>query len=48
MGDMADGWQTVMPTSLAGMDRLSRAQLDIHEKSILREWEASRGSWSGV
>lgn len=48
MGDAGDGWRTVMPTSQAGIDRLTRAQLDVHEKAILHEWEASRGSWSGV
>ncbi|KAL2021674.1 hypothetical protein VTK56DRAFT_6766 [Thermocarpiscus australiensis] len=48
MGDTGDGWQTVMPTSHSGIERLSQSQLEAYERQILREWEASRGHWSGI
>ncbi|AEO63962.1 7632381a-719b-484e-9cdd-68c2337217b5 [Thermothielavioides terrestris] len=48
MGDPGDGWQTVMPTSHSGMERLSHLQLEDVERQILREWETSRGHWSGI
>ncbi len=48
MADPRAGWQTVMPTSHAGIERLSRAHLEAYERQILKEWETSRGSWSGV
>ncbi len=32
MGDTSDGWHTVMPTSHAGIERLSRPQLDAYER----------------
>ncbi|KAL2135820.1 hypothetical protein VTI74DRAFT_6749 [Chaetomium olivicolor] len=48
MGDLGDGWQTVMPTSHSGMERLPQAQLEECERQILREWEASRHHWSGI
>ncbi|KAK1836793.1 sperm motility kinase [Podospora conica] len=48
MADQGDGWHTVMPIKTAGMDRLSRAQLEEYERQILREWDMSRGHWSGL
>lgn len=49
MGDPGDdGWQTVLPTSHSGMERLSQAQVDDVERQILREWDSSRGHWSGM
>ncbi|KAK3349858.1 kinase-like domain-containing protein [Lasiosphaeria hispida] len=48
MGDPGDGWQTVMPTSHSGLERLSRPQLEAYERQILRDWESSRGHWSGI
>ncbi|OIW25421.1 kinase-like protein [Coniochaeta ligniaria NRRL 30616] len=49
MGDASEeGWQTVLPTSHHGVERLSRSQLESYERQILKEWESSRGHWSGV
>ncbi|KAK1754022.1 kinase-like domain-containing protein [Echria macrotheca] len=48
MADAGDGWLTVMPTKTSGMDRLSRSQLETYERQVLKEWEASRGHWSGI
>jgi hypothetical protein len=48
MGDPGDGWQTVMPTSHAGMKRLPHSQLEECERKILEDWEASRHHWSGM
>ncbi|KAK4118509.1 kinase-like protein [Parathielavia appendiculata] len=48
MGDVADGWHTVIPTSHAGMSRLSQSQLEECERQILKEWEESRHHWSGI
>jgi hypothetical protein len=50
MGDPSngDGWQTVMPKSHAGMERLSPAQLEQAERQILKEWEDSKHHWSGM
>ncbi|KAH6843215.1 kinase-like domain-containing protein [Chaetomium sp. MPI-CAGE-AT-0009] len=48
MGDLGDGWQTVMPTSHAGMKRLPHSQLEECERKILEDWEASRHHWSGL
>jgi hypothetical protein len=43
-----EGWQTVLPTSNLGRDRLSKAQLETYERQVLQEWERSNGHWSGV
>ncbi|KAK4150634.1 kinase-like domain-containing protein [Chaetomidium leptoderma] len=48
MGDPGDGWQTVMPTSHLGMQRLPQSQLEACERQILEEWDASRHHWSGI
>jgi hypothetical protein len=48
MGDIADGWHTVLPTSHAGMSRLPQTQLEECERQILKEWEESRHHWSGM
>ncbi|KAK4097348.1 kinase-like protein [Parathielavia hyrcaniae] len=48
MGDVADGWHTVIPTSHAGMSRLSQSQLEECERQILRDWEESWHHWSGI
>ncbi|KAL2187637.1 kinase-like protein [Thermothelomyces heterothallicus CBS 203.75] len=50
MGDPGDGWQTVMPTSHAGIKRLPYSQLEEFELKILRDWEASghHRHWSGI
>ncbi|KAK0616653.1 kinase-like domain-containing protein [Immersiella caudata] len=48
MADPGDGWQTVLPTKTSGIERLSRSQLEAYERQILREWEGSRGHWSGM
>jgi len=51
MGDPGDdGWQTVMPTSHAGMKRLHYSQLEECELRILQEWEASGHDrhWSSI
>lgn len=48
MADAGNGWQTVLPIKNSGIDRLSRSQLEEYERSILREWESSRGHWSGM
>jgi hypothetical protein len=48
MNDRDDGWQTIMPTSRSGMERLSKHQLESFELQVLRKWEGSRGHWSGV
>ncbi|KAB5543107.1 kinase-like domain-containing protein [Coniochaeta sp. 2T2.1] len=49
MGDASDeGWQTVLPTSHHGVERLTRSQLEAYERQVLREWESCRGHWSGV
>ena len=48
MGDQGNGWQTVMPVKNIGIDRLSRSQLEEYERQILREWDMSRGHWSGL
>ncbi|KAJ4305983.1 hypothetical protein N0V88_000773 [Collariella sp. IMI 366227] len=48
MGDPGHGWQTVMPTSHSGMERLPQSQLEECERQILREWDASRNHWSGI
>lgn len=48
MGDLADGWQTVMPSHFAG-GRLSRAQVEEYERQTLREWRCSKEEdWSGL
>ncbi|KAM7214098.1 kinase-like domain containing protein [Rhypophila decipiens] len=41
------GWQKVLPR-VGGERLLSRAELEAHERQILKEWEASRGHWSGI
>lgn len=46
--DSGEGWQIVLPTSLSGVERLSRSQLESYECQILKDWESSRGHWSGV
>ncbi|KAL2264608.1 hypothetical protein VTJ83DRAFT_7118 [Remersonia thermophila] len=46
--DAGAGWQTVMPTTFAGMMRLPFAQLEECERRIVEEWEASRHHWSGL
>ncbi len=48
MADSGDGWQTVMPTSHSGMERLSQSQLEQVERQILKEWEGSKHHWSGM
>ena len=48
MAEEGDGWQTVMPNKTSGIERLSRSQLEAFERQILREWESTRGHWSGV
>lgn len=48
MGDLGDGWQMVFPTSHSGIERLSRSHLESYEHQILKEWESSRGHWSGT
>lgn len=48
MDNPGDGWQTVMPTSHLGMERLSQSQLEQVERQILREWEESGHHWSGM
>ncbi|KAK4162943.1 kinase-like domain-containing protein [Cladorrhinum sp. PSN259] len=51
MGDSGDGWQTVMPTTHSGIERLARdahSQLEAYERQILKEWEQSHHHWSGV
>lgn len=48
MADQGAGWQTVLPVKTTGMDRLSRTQLEEYERQILREWDMSRGHWSGL
>jgi hypothetical protein len=48
MVDPSDGWQTVKPTSYAGMKRLPQSQLEECEREILEEWESSRYHWSGM
>jgi serine/threonine protein kinase len=49
MSELGDGgWQTVMPTSHAGMKRLPHSQLEECERKILEDWEASRHHWSGI
>jgi serine/threonine protein kinase len=48
MGDPGDGWQTVLPTSHSGIERLARPQLEAYERQILKEWELTRGHWSGI
>jgi hypothetical protein len=48
MDDLSLGWQTVIPTSFAGMRRLPWFQLEEVERKILEEWEASRNHWSGM
>ncbi|KAK0643981.1 kinase-like domain-containing protein [Cercophora newfieldiana] len=48
MADPEDGWQTVLPTKNSGIERLSRSQLEAYERQILREWESTRGHWSGM
>ncbi|KAH8888398.1 kinase-like protein [Thozetella sp. PMI_491] len=48
MGEPGDGWQTVLPTSHSGIERLGRAQLEAYERQVLKDWEATRGHWSGV
>jgi len=45
--DPGDGWQKVLPR-IGGERLLSRAELEIHERQILKEWEGSRGHWSGM
>ncbi|KAK0615305.1 kinase-like domain-containing protein [Bombardia bombarda] len=47
-GEAADGWQTVLPTTHTGIERLGRQQLESYERQILKEWEATRGHWSGI
>jgi len=46
--DLDDGWQTVLPTSHHGVERLSRPQLESYERQVLKDWESSRGHWSGA
>ncbi|KAL1840948.1 hypothetical protein VTJ49DRAFT_7607 [Mycothermus thermophilus] len=46
--DPGDGWQTVMPTTFAGMMRLPFAQHEECERRTIEEWEASRQHWSGI
>jgi len=48
MADQDAGWQTVLPTKTSGIERLSRSQLEAFERQILREWESTRGHWSGM
>ncbi|KAK5651399.1 hypothetical protein OQA88_12556 [Cercophora sp. LCS_1] len=48
MADAGDGWQTVLPTKNSGIERLSRSQLEAYERQVLKEWEATRGHWSGI
>ncbi len=48
MADPSDGWQTVRTTTHAGMDRLTQAQLEQHDRQILKEWDESRHHWSGM
>ena len=48
MGEPGDGWQTVLPTSHSGIERLGRAQLEVFERQTLKEWESLRGHWSGM
>ncbi|KAK3901895.1 kinase-like domain-containing protein [Staphylotrichum tortipilum] len=48
MENPGDGWQTVRATSHAGMERLTRAQLEQHDHQILKEWDGSRDHWSGI
>ena len=48
MGDIGDGWHTVMPTSHTRIDRLPKAHVESYERQILAEWEASQTSWSGM
>jgi len=48
MADSENGWQTVLPTKVSGIERLSRSQLEAYERQVLREWENTRGHWSGV
>ncbi|CAN8097888.1 unnamed protein product [Discula destructiva] len=50
MGDIAEGWQTVLPTShYAGANgRLSRAQVEEYERQTLKEWRNCKEDWSGL
>lgn len=48
MANLEDGWQTVLPTKTSGIERLTRSQLEAYERQILREWENTRGHWSGM
>ncbi|KAL1881345.1 hypothetical protein Daus18300_001198 [Diaporthe australafricana] len=48
MGDAADGWHTVMPTSHHGHGRLSRPQVEEYELQSLKEWTSSTENWSGM
>ncbi|KAK4224824.1 kinase-like domain-containing protein [Podospora fimiseda] len=51
MSDAGEGWQTVMPTTHSGIERLARdahSQLEVYERQILKEWEQSHHHWSGI
>jgi len=46
--DAESGWTTVIPTTPFGVERLPRQQLEFYERQVLKEWEASKGHWSGL
>lgn len=50
MGDLANGWQTVLPISHTrlGVERLDRAEREAYERQAIKLWVESDGNWSGL
>ncbi|OLN87091.1 Mitogen-activated protein kinase kinase kinase YODA [Colletotrichum chlorophyti] len=46
--NLDDGWTTVHHQSQVHPERLPHAQRELYEASLIKEWEATQGHWSGV